>query len=278
MKNTKESFVILYIKEATVLDDNHVHTNYCPHGSRYLMEEYVVEAIEKGVQKLTFTEHAPLVIDDPTPEKDSAMLEKDVSEYIEEGKRLKEKYKGRIEVNIGFEVDFIEGKEVETAAFLERYSDMVPYSILSVHFLKFDENDYFCIDYSKEAFMEKAETAGFNKLYQLYEDTLLSALSLPFGELTPKTIGHITLINKFKRAYVFEDPIEWNQILRKVQNNGYQLDYNFAGFDKVDYQESYPPEELVKEALELSIPLSLGSDAHQPKEVGRHFERSLVDG
>lgn len=278
MKNTKVSFVILYIKEETVLEDNHVHTNYCPHGTPHLMEEYVKEAIKMGLQSLTFTEHAPLVIEDPTPEKDSAMSRRDVSNYLEEGQRLKEKYQGSIEINTGFEVDYIEGKEKETLEFLNQYSQTIPHSILSVHFIKIDINEYFCIDYSKEAFLTQAEKIGYDKLYQLYEESLYKALSLPFGEQTPKKIGHITLINKFKRAYTFEDPINWTKVLERVKQNGYQLDYNFAGLDKADYRESYPPEELIREAQRLAISFSKGSDAHQPREVARYFERSVVDG
>lgn len=255
-----------------------MHTNYCPHGTPHLMEEYVLEALNKGLKRVTFTEHAPLVMLDPTPEKDSAMNKKDVRPYLEEGERLKEKYKDKIEVNTGFEVDFIEGKEHETLAFLNRYKDTVAHSILSVHFLKLAEDDYFCIDYSKEAFIAKARAIGFDELYRLYEQALHLALTLPFGNLTPKTIGHITLINKFNGAYAFEDPIKWKEVLEAAKRNGYKLDYNFAGLDKLDYGRTYPPEELVEEARKMNIVLSTGSDAHHPKEVGRYFERSVVNG
>lgn len=258
------------------MEDNHVHTNYCPHGSSNSMEEYVRQAINSGIKKLTFTEHAPLVIADPTPEKDSAMSDQVVLDYINEGKRLKEKYKEQIEVNTGFEVDFIEGEEAATKAFLTRYKEAVPYSILSVHFLRLSKEDYFCIDYSKDAFIKKAEEIGYAELYERYRKTLQSALKLPYGELTPKTIGHITLINKFTRAYAYADPIDWQSVLDLVKKNNYQLDYNFAGFDKKDYQDSYPPEELMRKAIKMGVSLSTGSDAHHPKEVGRYFERSLI--
>lgn len=242
------------------------------------MEEYVKEAIKKGLKKLTFTEHAPLVIDDPTPEKDSAMSSEDVLSYLKEGKRLKEKYKEKIEVNTGFEVDFIEGKEEETKTFLNRYKETIPYSILSVHFVKLSEEEYFCIDYSKEAFIRKAKEVGFEKLYERYTHSLQLALRQPYGEWTPKTIGHITLINKFQHAYEFSDKVDWLSILSTVKHNNYRLDYNFAGYDKMDYQKSYPPEALIKEAIKLNIPFSTGSDAHHPKDVGRYFERSLIHG
>ncbi|MDZ7834324.1 MAG: hypothetical protein U5K84_02370 [Alkalibacterium sp.] len=75
------------------------------------------------MKKITFTEHAPLPIEDPTPEKDSAMKMEDVETYLAQGRRLKDKYQEDIEVNIGFEVDYIEGKENETAEFLKKYPE-----------------------------------------------------------------------------------------------------------------------------------------------------------
>lgn len=261
-----------------MLTDNHIHTNYCPHGSDYSMEEYVKYAIKKGLKSITFTEHAPLVIEDTTPEKDSAMALEDVEAYVKEGSVLKKKYQEVIEINIGFEVDFIEGKEKETQSFLEKYPQMVPHSILSVHFIRLSANEYYCIDYDKDSFLSEIEKVGFNELAATYEHTLKLALSRPFGKYTPKTIGHITLIDKFEKAHQYKNQIDWSSILTEIKQNGYQMDYNFAGLDKPFCQQTYPPEHLVKKAIELKIPLSYGSDAHHPHDIGRYFERSVENG
>ncbi|HHY21833.1 MAG TPA: PHP domain-containing protein, partial [Bacilli bacterium] len=59
-----------------IFHDGHVHTPFCPHGSKDELEEYVLRAIELGLTGLTFTEHAPLPLsfEDPTPEQDSAKI------------------------------------------------------------------------------------------------------------------------------------------------------------------------------------------------------------
>lgn len=258
--------------------DNHIHTQYCPHGSDYTMEEYVKSAIRKGLKSMTFTEHAPLVIEDTTPKKDSAMALESVELYLNEGFKLKEKYQKEIEINLGFEVDFIEGKEAETQLFLKKYPHTIPYSILSVHFIKLSDNDYYCIDYDKNSFLDKIEEIGFEKLIKQYQQALELALSNPFEEYTPKTIGHITLINKFEKAHQFENSMDWDNILTKVKESGYKLDYNFAGVDKPFYRQTYPPENIVNKAIELNIPISFGSDAHDPNDIGRYFERSIENG
>ncbi|WP_423189771.1 histidinol-phosphatase HisJ [Alkalibacterium sp. f15] len=261
-----------------MLSDNHVHTQYCPHGSAYDMEEYIKTAIAKGLGSITFTEHAPLPIEDTTPAKDSSMREEDVERYLDQGKRLKAKYAKDIVVNIGFEIDYIEGKEAETLVFLKKHSETIPYSIISVHFLKIPDHGYFCIDYDKDVFLEKINQIGYDRLTRLYEETLLKAVTLPFGKWTPKTIGHITLIYKFSDAHDKEDEIDWDRLLKKIRTNDYILDYNFSGIDKPFYKRTYPFDSLVESALNEGIKLAYGSDAHHPDDVGRYFERGINHG
>lgn len=251
--------------------DGHVHTQYCPHGSDHKMEAYVKVAIDKGIHAITFTEHAPLPIEDTVPTKDSAMAKNTVYEYLKEAKGLQAKYGHKIHINAGFEIDYIEGKEQETQLFLEQYPEAIPHSILSVHFLKLPDGSYYCIDYSKESFIEKAEEVGFDTLYKLYESTVRKALSNPYGELTPKKIGHINLIHKFSKGYDYTDPINWKKLLTLAKKNQYKLDYNFAGMDKVYYGKTYPDGNILKEAKQLKLILETGSDAHRPEEVGRYF-------
>ena len=37
--------------------DGHVHSHYCPHGSNDGFEEYLENAINRGIEEITFTEH-----------------------------------------------------------------------------------------------------------------------------------------------------------------------------------------------------------------------------
>ena len=93
-----------------MLSDRHVHTPYCLHGSSDAMENYVKVAIEAGLESLTFTEHAPLPMADPLPDKDSSMRPEDVDAYLAEVRTLAKKYQGIIEIHAGFELDYLEGR------------------------------------------------------------------------------------------------------------------------------------------------------------------------
>jgi histidinol-phosphatase (PHP family) len=253
--------------------DGHVHSPYCPHGTGAAMEEYVKVAERKGIDVLVFTEHAPLPegFEDPVPEKDSAMSPEDVRAYLEEGARLRKEYAGRVDVCCGFEVDYIEGFEEETLRFLEEHREAATHSILSVHFVKAGGN-WFCLDYSADAFAEKAEEVGVEHLYEAYGKAMEKAAEKPFGEMNPPVLGHINLIHKFRnRIRPESDPVNWTKILEKAVASGYVLDYNHAGLRKPDYREPYPEPWMLEKAERLGLKLQTGSDAHAPEDVGKGF-------
>lgn len=253
------------------MKDLHVHTPFCPHGSDDPMEDYILHAISLGLEALTFTEHAPLPIPDPLSSGDSSMSAGKVQEYLEMVQGLKEKYADRITVNAGFEIDYLEGQEHLTRIFLAAHPETIPYSILSVHFLKIHDAYYSCVDYSAEDFLGQAGEVGLHTLYTSYGETLEKALSLPYGNLTPTKIGHMNLIHKFEKRYVIEDPIDWRKLLLLAKRNGYRIDHNFSGIDKADYGLPYPKPSILEIAKELEITLETGSDAHRAQEVGRYF-------
>jgi len=95
--------------------DGHVHTPFCPHGTKDRFEDYIEKALTLGMEEISFTEHAPLPkgFMDTTPAKDSAMSWSELSLYFDELERVKKIYKGKIKINSGLEIDFIEGFESE---------------------------------------------------------------------------------------------------------------------------------------------------------------------
>ncbi|CQR47583.1 Histidinol-phosphatase [Paraliobacillus sp. PM-2] len=257
--------------------DYHIHTNYCPHGSSDRMEEYVQAAIKKGLNAISFTEHAPLPpsFTDPVPKKDSAMRLEDVESYISEGNKLKEQYKDKLKINIGFEVDYIKGFEAETMEFLNQFGEEIDDAILSVHMLQTSDNSYVCLDYSVEAFSEIITLFGsVDAVYQAYFQTVASSINADLGPFKPTRIGHINLVEKFSKQY---PPInnyekEIIKLLHLVKQRNYTLDANTAGLYKEFCKKMYPPKNIMETANELGIALIPGSDSHTAKTVTRGFD------
>lgn len=256
--------------------DGHVHTHFCPHGTKDPFESYVEKALSLGYNEISFTEHAPLPDQfiDPTPLRDSAMKKSDIGDYFEEIAKLKEKYAGVIKINAGLEVDYIEGYEKEIAQFLGEIGPKLDDAILSVHFLK-DASGYSCVDYSPDHFGSMISSYGsVEGIYEHYYRTLLKSVYSDLGPYKPKRIGHITLVKKFQLKYPVGRPFseEISLVLRAIKEQGCELDYNGAGTAKPLCREPYPPAEIIEEAVSLGIPLVYGSDAHHSKELGQGFD------
>ena len=261
--------------------DGHVHSKFCPHGSKDIFQAYIDQALELGITEISFTEHAPLPVGftDPTPLQDSAMKMEDFSLYLEEIEGLREQYKGKITIHTGLEVDYIEGFERETTQFLNKYGPYLSDSILSVHFLKL-EKEYDCMDYSPEVFGEMiTRYGGIEKVYEAYYRTLLLSIRTDLGPYKPKRIGHMTLVKKFQKKYPCS--VSFNkeilEILNEVKNRNYELDYNGAGTAKPLCREPYPPADVASLAIQMQIPMVYGSDAHQVKELLQGYEQLLKD-
>lgn len=260
--------------------DNHIHSPFCPHGSTDSFVQYINRGIELGLTEMTFTEHAPLPqgFIDPTPEKDSGMDAALLSTYFRELKQLKEQYKDQITIKIGLEVDYIEGFEQETKAFLNEVGPELDDSILSVHFIQHQQK-WHCIDFSADHFAEICTDLGsIDAVYTKYFNTLEMSISADLGPFKPKRMGHITLVHKFQHRFKPVNGYDARiyQILEKIKQQNYQLDYNGAGVVKPLCRESYPPEQFAKRAIELGIPLLYGSDAHQAKDLGQGYD-SLIN-
>lgn len=263
-----------------VKKDGHIHSPFCPHGTKDKMVDYVEKAIKLGFNEISFTEHAPLPngFVDSTPTEDSAMSMVDLEKYLVEVEKLKMEYREKIKVNVGLEVDFIEGYEEETKFFLNEFGPKLDDAILSVHFLK-NGSRYDCVDYSPDLFNQMIMDYGsIDQIYQKYFDTLKLSIQAELGHYKPKRIGHMTLIKKFQKKFPSNQRFEKEilDLLTLVREKEYELDYNGAGTAKPLCREPYPPNWIIEEAKKLRIPLVYGSDAHQVKELNQGRDSILI--
>jgi histidinol-phosphatase (PHP family) len=260
--------------------DGHIHSPFCPHGTKDKMVNYIEEAINLGFDEISFTEHAPLPngFVDTTPTKDSAMGMVDLENYLVEVNKLKIEYKDKIKINVGLEIDYIEGFEEETKCFLNEYGPKLDDAILSVHFLK-NGSRYDCVDYSPDLFNQMISDYGsIDQIYKKYFETLKLSIQANLGNYKPKRIGHMTLIKKFHKKFPSNQSFEKEiyDLLTLLKEKEYELDYNGAGTAKPLCREPYPPEWVIKLAKKLQIPLVYGSDAHQVKELNQGRDSILI--
>ena len=113
----------------------HQHTYRCGHADLDLIdEEYVIDYIKIGFKNIAFTDHCPQKnkIDTRT----GVRMEYDKrTEYLYSIKTLKEKYKDKIEIQTGYEAEYLPGEEEN----LKELKSEVDKIILGQHFV-YNEN------------------------------------------------------------------------------------------------------------------------------------------
>ena len=257
--------------------DGHIHSPYCPHGTKDSFEMYVEKALEKGLEEITFTEHMPFTsvfLEDKDFQDECAMDIKDIDSYIKDVKEIKKKYEGKIKINLGFEVDYIDGLDEETKEILNKYGDNIEDSILSVHFVKFNGKmePIDCLEFF-ESLLNKV--GSLEKVYDLYFETLLKSIKADLGVYKPKRIGHPTLIRIFNNKY----PIDYKNIelmervVKEIKDNNYEIDFNTAGLRKPYCKEIYPSGEFLNLIKKYNVQVVYGSDSHKSEDVGKDFDK-----
>jgi histidinol-phosphatase (PHP family) len=82
--------------------DMHVHTSRCNHAVG-TMEQYVQEAIRKGLKRMVFLEHLEEEI---SYSYRTWLTEEDFDDYFAEGETLQKRYHDEIEILLGVEVGY----------------------------------------------------------------------------------------------------------------------------------------------------------------------------
>ena len=225
--------------------DLHNHTTLCNHADGS-MEEYVQQAIAKNTQFFGFSDHAPMDFDPKYRMSFSQM-----QEYEDGVKKLQEKYQNKIEILLGYEVDYLKGHIDERVVNAD-----VDYLIGSVHFLEgwgFDNPE----------FIGKWHEQNIDEVWQKYFDTIEEMAKTQLFDI----VGHLDLIKVFKFMPNNDIPTMAKAALRAIKDARMVLELNVAGYRK-DVKECYPSKELLEVAFAMGIDITFSSDAHKPEQVG----------
>jgi histidinol-phosphatase (PHP family) len=266
--------------------DGHTHTYYCLHASGEATEEYVKRAIQEGFDVYSFTEHLPFPENffkhfpySPDKVGELGLRGDDLDAYIRDMQGLKEKYKDKIQLKVGLEIDYLPGEDVYLRHMLKEYGHFLDDSILSVHIIE-GTGGFRCMDNDPEDFEDGMINffSSYEKAQIAYYNVIKEALASDLGEFKPKRIGHLTLCNKFqhyfKQAEIISDKVKEKvmDVLYYMKEHNYSLDANMAGLFKEYCREPYPSPWIYRAAQQLHIPLIYGSDAHAVDQVGRGYD------
>ena len=111
----------------------HTHTERCMHAGGK-DEDFVLAAIKAGFEEIGFSDHCAW------PYKNYAspirMTEVQIEDYVNSVKSLREKYKDKISIKLGFECEYFERHIPWLRETLKKYS--FDYIILGHHYLSYE--------------------------------------------------------------------------------------------------------------------------------------------
>jgi len=232
--------------------DLHNHTSLCNHAEGTI-DEYIEEAIKNKTKYFGFSDHAPMEFDPKYRMKFSQMkaYEKDVLD-------AKKKYEGKIDILLGYEVDYLDGYMDKRVLDVD-----VDYLIGSVHFI-----DKWGFD--NPEFIGKYEEMDIDEIWQKYFNSIEDMANSNLFDI----VGHLDLIKVFK----FLPNKEITQIAKKaleaIKEADMVVELNAAGFRK-PIGEAYPSMELLESIYTLDIPITFASDAHKPDQVGLNSQKII---
>lgn len=233
--------------------DLHNHTTLCNHATG-TSEEYLLRAIEIGIDVYGFSDHAPMPYD-PKYRMDISqkpMYEKEILD-------LKEKYKNDIEVLLAYEVDYLDGFILD-----EIINAKVDYLIGSVHFLK-NKQDMWGFD--NPEFIGVYKSKDIDTIWSEYFDAIEAMAKTGLFDI----VGHLDLIKVFRFLPKKDIRVLAKKALLAIKESNMVLEINPAGLRK-PIKESYPSRNLLELAYELDINITFGSDAHAVDQVGFKYE------
>lgn len=234
----------------------HTHTVFCRHASGDA-EDYVRRAIENGIKYMGFSDHAPHRHADGF-ELSWRVQTAEALAYFEEISALRLKYRGEIDIKIGYEMEYYPESFREMLAEARTYR--AEYLILGQHFVSSDAE-------RAPVNMHTVLRSDSEEKLRAYADTVSSGIRS--GVFT--YVAHPDIMNFTGDPRLYRD--EMAKICEASLECGIPLEVNCLGIRDM---RNYPNPAFWKLAGEVGSPVTFGFDAHRAIDAfdGRSVEKA----
>lgn len=223
----------------------HTHTVRCHHAVDE-DEAYVRQAIARGIQELGFSDHAPLRHPDGSQASFRVPMEQ-AQEYVDSLRALRDKYRDRITLHIGFEMEYCPGYFESMLSCVKEFG--AEYLILGQHFLA---------DAFPNAIVS-AEDGHTPAHLTTYVDNVIAAM---------KTGKFLYVAHPDLLRYDTGDPFyrtEMTRLCTAARDLHVPLEINMLGLGT---NRHYPNDAFWTIAGEVGCLAVIGCDAHEPGMIG----------
>ena len=231
----------------------HTHTCRCHHAYG-AEEEYILRAIERGVRTLGFSDHSTYLF--PTSYVSThRMAVPEIEDYVATLVALREKYKDKIKIHIGFEVEYYPQCWDRT---VEHFKDFgIEYLILGQHYVGEEHLG------APSAFI----ASDSEEKLCLYVELVCCAMET--GLIS--CLAHPDAIYFTGSDEVYGR--EMQKLIDSAVANDVPIEFNLMGFRK---NRHYPKESFWKMVSKARAKVILGCDAHAPTDVASPAELEMA--
>jgi histidinol-phosphatase (PHP family) len=234
-----------------------MHTPLCRHATGEPVD-YARRALEIGLKEIGFTDHSPMRQDGFD---DWRMRADQLDEYVEKVRKAQKDFPALI-IRLGLEVDYLPGHEDWIRELATRHP--WDYFIGSVHYV----SDGWAVDNPNK--LSEWKNRDPWEVWSVYFERLTKAAETGSFEI----IGHADLPKKFGHKPTRDCTPLYERFLTAAKKHNCAIELNTGGLRK-DCKEIYPSREILQLAFQKEVPITFGSDAHAPEEVGMNFKEAI---
>lgn len=241
----------------------HTHTTYADGADS--PEAMVQEALARGFTGLGFSEHSP----NPYSTYSLRMTQEKMAPYVQEIRALKEKYRGKLDIFCGLELEFYSDTDTEG----------LDYLIGAIHYLEqAGQIRTFDVDLAgTEAYIRENFGGDGMAFARKYYETLGR-----LGEKGVQIIGHFDLIAKHNdRGHWFdEDSRQYRDLafgaMEALQGKVPYFEVNTGAMARGYRQVPYPHLPLLRELCRRGFGAVITSDCHDLRYLDHGFEAATA--
>lgn len=238
--------------------DYHMHS-YFSSDTNVPMKDMIESAIRKGFKQITFTDHI-----DYEYNSTEISFDFEVDQYKETIQGFREIYGNQIKINLGLEIG-IQPHILEKCKKL--VADSNPdFIIASLH--NVEKKDLYLGEYFIGKTPEEALKYSFEELLLMLET--FDAFSV---------IGHIDIVKRYNEGILNLPKFKFVEyitpVLEKLVEMGKGIEVNTSGL-RQGLSETLPSFEILEKYKALGGEIiTIGSDAHNPDDIGHSFKEVL---
>ena len=231
--------------------DYHMHTTFSDGGSE--MAEYVNEAAKKKIDEIGFSDHIYL------KKEDWSMSRADLPNYVSNISKLKKN--AQTSLKMGLEVEFVPCGMAGLMEMINRFD--FDYLMGSVHYI----GDW---QFDNEKQIEEWKRRDITQVCEQYYDLVQVMAKTQLFDF----VGHLDLVKKFNHRPNRDLKDLLLETVKTIGKSGMCIEVNTGGLRK-PCREVYPSEKLLKICFDNGLPITFGSDAHSPEDVGADFDKAV---